>query len=105
MATYEEHQKLQKESEPTKRKAENGYDRWIMEQGLGHINTSLLSYVFSNQAIAVQPTCLVVIHCISEQQMCSGCLTLADHLKSYSCSVGTTAHNTKLADVKSFISR
>ncbi|KAM7368112.1 hypothetical protein PAMP_014362 [Pampus punctatissimus] len=39
VATYEEHQKLQKESEPTKRKAENGYDRWILEQGLGHINT------------------------------------------------------------------
>lgn len=27
VVAYEEHQKLQKESEPTKRKAENGYDR------------------------------------------------------------------------------
>lgn len=31
VAAYEELKKLQKESESTKRKAENGYDRWIME--------------------------------------------------------------------------
>uniref|UniRef100_A0A8C3A3W1 Pre-mRNA-processing factor 39 n=1 Tax=Cyclopterus lumpus TaxID=8103 RepID=A0A8C3A3W1_CYCLU len=41
VAAYEEHQNLQKESETSKRKAENGYDRWIWEQGVGHINTSL----------------------------------------------------------------
>lgn len=29
VAAYEEQQKLLKESESTKRKAENGYDRWI----------------------------------------------------------------------------
>ena len=58
MAAYDEQQKLLKESEPTKRKAENGYDRWIWEQGLGHftiftILSSNLSLV--NIFIAVWP--------------------------------------------------
>lgn len=39
VAACEELQKLQKENESTKRKAENGYDRCVMGQGLGHTNT------------------------------------------------------------------
>lgn len=45
VAAYEEQQKLQKESESSKRKAENGYDRWIWEPGLGHFNTSSQKYL------------------------------------------------------------
>lgn len=49
VAAYEENEKLQKESESSKRKAENGYDRWIMGQGWGHINTLL--YLLQNMLV------------------------------------------------------
>lgn len=29
VVAHEEHQRLKEESEPAKRKAENGYDRWV----------------------------------------------------------------------------
>lgn len=41
VAAYEEQQKLQKENESTKRKAENGYDRWLMKRSIHHINTNI----------------------------------------------------------------
>lgn len=53
MAAYEENQKLQKESDNSKRKAENGYDRC-----LPHISTALTFFFqVTLQPVAVQPAC------------------------------------------------
>lgn len=76
VATYEEHQKLQKENEPAKRKAENGYDRWIMAQGWGHINTSFShtsNDVTEIRFVAVGPS--VCSYC-GYSLYCCGCWSL-----------------------------
>jgi len=64
VATYEEHQNLQKESETSKRKAENGYDRWIKEPVVRHINTSssLVKDGFKNMAAQNEPNGEPLVH-------------------------------------------
>lgn len=53
VAAYEENQKLQKESDNSKRKAENGYDRC-----LAHINAILTMFSLQSlRSVAVQPMC------------------------------------------------